>query len=83
MKPSIRNRQKFFEYVQQGLQEYFDHHDRRFHGVLYFAVGVRGGKVGAVIRRDSPLPFAPKTHAGDGLYVNETKPSTTPKTYKK
>lgn len=82
MKPPIRNRAKFFEHVQQGLQAYFDRHDRKFHGMLYFAVGVKCGQVRAIIRRDGPMPFAPKTRVGDGLYVNETQPSTA-KTNKK
>ncbi len=74
MNTPIRNRAKFFQYMHEGLQQYFDRHDRRFHGLLYFAVGVKRGQVGAIIRRDSPLPFAPKTHVGDGLYVGVAKP---------
>lgn len=74
MNTPINNRKKFFEYLHEGLQQYFDRHNKKFHGMLYFAVGVKNGRVEAIIRRDSPLPFAPKTHVGDGLYVGVAKP---------
>ena len=52
----IKNRSAFFGHLQQGLQGYFDNHDRRF---------------GGIIRRDSPLPFAPKEYLGEGLYYQK------------
>ena len=67
----IKNRSAFFGHLQQGLQGYFDNHDRKFGGIIHFAVGIRNGRVVGIIRRDSPLPFAPKEYLGEGLYYQK------------
>ena len=68
----IKNRSAFFGHLQQGLQGYFDNHDRKFGGIIHFAVGIRNGRVVGIIRRDSPLPFAPKEYIGEGLYYEKS-----------
>lgn len=71
MSRPIRQRAAFFKHLQEGLQGYFDNHDRKFDGVLYFAVGVKKGRVLGIIRRDNPMPYAPKEYVGNGLYVEK------------
>ena len=80
MKP-IKNRSAFFGHLQHGLQGYFDNHDRRFGGIIHFAIGVKNGRVMGIIRRDSPLPFAPKEYIGDGLYYEKRKTLPNPSLY--
>ena len=50
MSQPIKNREAFFDYLEEGLQEYFDHHDRLFGGILHLTVGVREGQVGGIIK---------------------------------
>ena len=69
----IKNRSAFFGHLQHGLQGYFDNHDRKFGGIIHFAVGIRNGRVVGIIRRDSPLPFAPKEYLGEGLYYQKRR----------
>ena len=70
----IKNRNKFFECLYEGLQRYFDSHDKRFDGVIYLTVGVKKGHVGGIIKSDDPFPFAPKEYIGDGVYVEGRPP---------
>ena len=70
MKP-IKNRSAFFKYLQEGLQQYFDHHDSKFGGIIHLAVGVKHGRVGGIIRSDSPFPFVDKEYVGDGIYYEK------------
>ena len=70
----IKNRNKFFECLHEGLQRYFDSHDKRFDGVIYLTVGVKKGHVGGIIKSDDPFPFAPKEYIGDGVYVEGRPP---------
>ena len=50
MSQPIKNREAFFDYLEEGLQDYFDHHDRLFGGIIHLTVGVREGKVGGIIK---------------------------------
>ena len=50
MSQSIKNREAFFDYLEEGLQNYFDHHDRLFGGIIHLTVGVREGQVGGIIK---------------------------------
>lgn len=77
--PTIKNRERFFKCVEEGLQQYFDQCDRRFHGTIYFTVGVKKGKVGAIIRGNAPMSFAPKIDVGDGIAVSEPSRKRTSK----
>ena len=74
MNRPIKNRNKFFECLHEGLQRYFDSHDKRFDGVIYLTVGVKKGHVGGIIKSDDPFPFAPKEYIGDGVYVEGRPP---------
>ena len=78
MNRPIKNRNKFFECLHEGLQRYFDSHDKRFDGVIYLTVGVKKGHVGGIIKSDDPFPFAPKEYIGDGVYVEGRPPLTPP-----
>ena len=77
----IKNRSAFFGHLQHGLQGYFDNHDRKFGGIIHFAVGIRNGRVVGIIRRDSPLPFAPKEYLGEGLYYQKRRTLPNPSLY--
>lgn len=50
MSQPIKNREAFFDYLEEGLQGYFDDHDRLFGGIIHLTVGVREGKVGGIIK---------------------------------
>ena len=50
MSQPIKNREAFFDYLEEGLQGYFDHHDRLFGGIIHLTVGVREGQVGGIIK---------------------------------
>ncbi len=54
---SIKNREAFFDYLEQGLQAYFDKHDREFGGIIHLTVGVKVGKVGGIIKGDNMLRY--------------------------
>ena len=54
----IKNREAFFDYLEEGLQEYFDHHDRFFGGILHLTVGVREGQVGGIIKSEEMLHYS-------------------------
>ena len=50
MSQPIKNREAFFDYLEEGLQAYFDNHDRLFGGIIHLTVGVREGQVGGIIK---------------------------------
>ena len=50
MSDVIKNREAFFDYLEEGLQGYFDNHDRLFGGIIHLTVGVREGQVGGIIK---------------------------------
>ena len=50
MSQPIKNREAFFDYLEEGLQTYFDNHDRDWGGILHLTVGVKCGKVGGIIK---------------------------------
>ena len=50
MSQPIKNREAFFDYLEEGLQNYFDNHDRLFGGIIHLTVGVREGQVGGIIK---------------------------------
>ena len=58
MSQPIKNREAFFDYLEEGLQEYFDHHDRLFGGILHLTVGVREGQVGGIIKSEQMLQYS-------------------------
>ena len=58
MSQPIKNRKAFFECLEEGLQNYFDNHDRLFGGIIHFTVGVREGKVGGIIKSEEALHYS-------------------------
>ena len=58
MSQPIKNREAFFDYLEEGLQAYFDNHDRLFGGIIHLTVGVREGQVGGIIKSESVLSYS-------------------------
>ena len=58
MSQPIKNREAFFDYLEEGLQGYFDDHDRLFGGIIHLTVGVREGKVGGIIKSEEALHYS-------------------------
>ena len=58
MSQPIKNREAFFDYLEEGLQGYFDHHDRLFGGIIHLTVGVREGQVGGIIKSEEMLHYS-------------------------
>ena len=58
MSQSIKNREAFFDYLEEGLQAYFDNHDRLFGGIIHLTVGVREGQVGGIIKSEDMLHYS-------------------------
>ena len=58
MSQPIKNREAFFDYLEEGLQGYFDHHDRLFGGIIHLTVGVREGLVGGIIKSEDMLHYS-------------------------
>ena len=54
----LRDREAFFDSLEEGLQCYFDHHDRLFGGIIHLTVGVREGKVGGIIKSQEVLHYS-------------------------
>ena len=54
----LRDREAFFDYLEEGLQAYFDNHDRLFGGILHLTVGVREGEVGGIIKSEQMLHYS-------------------------
>ena len=54
----IKNREAFFDYLEEGLQAYFDNHDRLFGGIIHLTVGVREGQVGGIIKSERMLSYS-------------------------
>ena len=57
MSRPIKNREQFFKLVEEGLQQYFDGHDKYWGGILHLTVGVKTGKVGGIIKAESMLSY--------------------------
>ena len=57
MSQSIKNREAFFDYLEEGLQAYFDNHDSDWGGILHLTVGVKCGKVGGIIKGEYMLHY--------------------------
>ena len=57
MSRPIKNREQFFKLVEEGLQQYFDNHDKYWGGILHLTVGVKTGKVGGIIKAESMLSY--------------------------
>jgi hypothetical protein len=58
MSQPIKNREAFFDYLEEGLQAYFDNHDRLFGGIIHLTVGVREGQVGGIIKSERMLSYS-------------------------
>ena len=58
MSQTIKNREAFFDYLEEGLQGYFDNHDRLYGGILHLTVGVREGQVGGIIKSEQMLHYS-------------------------
>ena len=58
MSQPIKNREAFFDYLEEGLQNYFDNHDRLFGGIIHLTVGVREGQVGGIIKSEEMLHYS-------------------------
>ena len=54
----IKNREAFFDYLEEGLQNYFDNHDTFFGGIIHLTVGVREGQVGGIIKSEEALHYS-------------------------
>ena len=54
----LRDREAFFDYLEEGLQAYFDDHDRLFGGIIHLTVGVREGQVGGIIKSEETLHYS-------------------------
>ena len=57
MSDVIKNREAFFDYLEEGLQAYFDQCDRYWGGILHLTVGVKCGKVGGIIKSENMLSY--------------------------
>ena len=57
MSDVIKNREAFFDSLEEGLQSYFDGNDRFFGGIIHLTVGVRDGKVGGIIKSENMLSY--------------------------
>ena len=58
MSQSLKNREAFFDCLEEGLQAYFDGHDSFFGGIIHLTVGVREGKVGGIIKSEEMLHYS-------------------------
>lgn len=58
MSQPIKNREDFFDYLEEGLQSYFDNHDRLYGGIIHLTVGVREGQVGGIIKSEEALHYS-------------------------
>ena len=58
MSDVIKNREAFFDCLEEGLQSYFDGNDRFFGGIIHLTVGVRDGKVGGIIKSQEMLHYS-------------------------
>lgn len=54
----LRDREAFFDCLEEGLQAYFDDHDRFFGGIIHLTVGVREGQVGGIIKSEEVLHYS-------------------------
>ena len=54
----LRDREAFFDCLEEGLQSYFDGNDRFFGGIIHLTVGVRDGKVGGIIKSQEMLHYS-------------------------
>ena len=54
----IKDREAFFGCLEEGLQAYFDDHDRLFGGIIHLTVGVREGQVGGIIKSEEMLHYS-------------------------
>ena len=57
MSDVIKNREAFFDYLEGGLQSYFDDHDNTFGGIIHLTVGVKCGEVGGIIKSDDAFRY--------------------------
>lgn len=58
MSQPIKNREAFFDYLEEGLQSYFDNHDCLYGGIVHLTVGVREGQVGGIIKSEEALHYS-------------------------
>lgn len=72
MSRPIKNREKFFKLVEEGLQQYFDQCDRLWGGILHLTVGVKVGKVGGIIK--SADAFGASVATTEGLSSQRSLP---------
>ena len=57
MSRPVKNREAFFDCVEEGLQNYFDQFDEHWGGILHLTVGVKCGQVGGIIKAESMLSY--------------------------
>ena len=57
MSQPIKNREAFFDYLEEGLQAYFNNHDRYWGGILHLTVCVKCGEVGGIIKSENMLAY--------------------------
>ena len=74
MSQPIKNREAFFDYLEKGLQAYFDHHDSFFGGIIHLTVGVREGKVGGIIKSADAFGASVATTEGLSSQRSAAKP---------
>ena len=68
----IKDREQFFELLEEGLQQYFDQCDRYWGGILHLTVGVKVGKVGGIIK--SADAFGASVATTEGLSSQRSLP---------
>ena len=68
----LRDREQFFNLVEEGLQQYFDTCDRYWGGILHLTVGVKVGKVGGIIK--SADAFGASVATTEGLSSQRSLP---------
>ena len=57
MSRPIKDREQFFNLLEESLQQYFDTCDRYWGGILHLTVGVKCGKVGGIIKSENMLSY--------------------------
>ena len=80
MSQEIKNREVFFDYLEKGLQKYFDKHDRLFGGIIHLTVGVREGEVGGIIKSANAFRYEGFTLARVRAILNYVLPQFVPRT---
>ena len=80
MSQAIKNREAFFNCLEEGLQNYFDKHDTFFGGILHLTVGVKCGEVGGIIKSENAFRYEGFTLARVKEILRYVLPKYVPRT---